>query len=342
VEKIYRRLDIKFDHQHGESFYNSMLPGVVKELLDKKIAEPSKGAIVITYAPNKVAIIQKSDGAYTYTTTDLATIKYRMDTWKPDAMLYVVDFRQGDHFKSLFATARTWGYDKVELAHISFGSVLDEKRKPIKTREGSAIELDALLDRAVELGYEKYQQSCLKRLAQHQEVPELEEEEKKEIAEVVGTGAVKYADLSQNRTSDYVFSFDKMLDTDGNTATYMQYAYARCRSIFRKGEVDEKTFRANLPPVEIVEPEERALCLELLKFSDALDAAAQDYQPHLLTAYLWDLTKALSSFYASKRCKVLEADTPQLRDSRLLLCDLTARVIQQTLQLLGIRTVERM
>jgi len=343
VEAIYRRLEVKFDHQHGESFYNDMLPGVVKELLAAGIAEGSNGAIVIRYDKDKVALIQKSDGAFTYTTTDLATIKYRSEAWKPDAILYVVDFRQGDHFKNLFATAKRWGFAKMELAHVSFGSVLDEKtRKPIKTREGNATELENLLNRAVQLGAEKYQQSYLERLARKQEVPELNDEEKKLIAETVGIGAVKYADLSQNRTSDYVFSFEKMLATDGNTATYMQYAYARCRSIFRKGEVDEERFRSTPPAVLVDEPEERALCLELLRFGAALDAATAEYVPHLLTSYLWDLTKALSSFYASDRCKVLDAKSPSLRDSRLLLCDLTARIIQQTLHLLGIRTVERM
>jgi arginyl-tRNA synthetase len=194
----------------------------------------------------------------------------------------------------------------------------------------------------VQLGAEKYQQSYQERVARKQDVPVLSDEETKQIAEVVGIGAVKYADLSQNRTSDYVFSFEKMLATDGNTATYMQYAYARCRSIFREGEENEERFRRIPPAVILGEPEERVLALELLRFGDALDSAAAEYQPHLLTAYLWDLAKAMSSFYASKKCKVLEAATAELRESRLLLCDLTARIIQLALQLLGIRTVERM
>jgi arginyl-tRNA synthetase len=343
VEAIYRRLEVKFDYQHGESFYNAMLPDVVKDLRQRGVAEESQGAIVIRYDGNKIALIQKSDGAFTYSTTDLATIKYRCDTWQPDAILYVVDFRQADHFKGLFATAKNWGFDQVELTHVSHGSVLDEKtRKPLKTREGGSTELESLLDRAIQLGSEKYQQNCVERLLRKQEVPELSDDERRQIAEAVGIGAVKYADLSQNRTSDYAFSFEKMLATDGNTATYMQYAYARCRSILRKGEVDEQRFRTGPPPVIIEEPEERAICLELLRFGDALEAAATDYAPHLLTGYLWDLTKAMSSFYAADRCAVLKAATPELRDSRLLLCDLTARVIRQTLELLGIRTVERM
>ena len=173
-------------------------------------------------------------------------------------------------------------------------------------------------------------------------MPELSDAEKRDIAEVVGVGAVKYADLGQNRTSDYKFSFDKMLATDGNTATYMQYAYARCRSIFRKGDEDDGRFRTSPPPVQIVESEERALVLALLRFPEALESAAAEYAPHAITSYLWDVAKAYSSFFASRRCAVLKADTPQLRDSRLLLCDVTARVIQKALHLLGIRTVERM
>lgn len=342
IEVIYKRLDVHFTCQHGESFYQPMLADVVKTLLDKGIAERSDGAVIVRMSEDKVSLIQKRDGAFTYTTSDLATIQYRVAEWNPAAMLYVVDFRQGDHFKNLFAAARRAGFDNVELTHVSFGSVLGADKKPFQTRSGGVVELDVLLDKAIELGAQKYDESLKERVALGREVPDLSDDEKKQIAEAVGLGAIKYADLSQNRTSDYVFSFDKMLATEGNTATYMQYAYARCRSIFRKGDADEKRFRSAPPPVKLVEPEERTLCLELLRFPNALEAAAQEYLPHLLTSYLWDLTKALSSFYASKRCDVLKADTPELRDSRLLLCDLTARVIKQTLDLLGIRTVERM
>jgi arginyl-tRNA synthetase len=171
-------------------------------------------------------------------------------------------------------------------------------------------------------------------------VPELNEGEKRAIAEVVGTGAVKYADLSQNRTTDYVFDIDKMTGTDGNTAAYMQYAYARCRSIFRKGEVDESRFRGNPPPVILDKPAERALALQLLRFPEVLEAAAMDYVPHTITSYLWDLAKSYSGFF--ENCPVLKAETPELQNSRLLLVDLVGRVIKQALDLLGIRTVERM
>jgi arginyl-tRNA synthetase len=171
-------------------------------------------------------------------------------------------------------------------------------------------------------------------------VPDFTAEEKRDIAEAIGVGAIKYADLSQNRTSDYVFSYDKMLATDGNTATYMQYAYARCRSIFREGEVDEARFRSSPPPVVIGRPAERALALQLLRFPEAIENAANDYVPHLITAYLWDLAKSFSGFF--ENCPVLKAETPELKDSRLLLVDLVGRVIKQALDLLGIRTVERM
>jgi arginyl-tRNA synthetase len=171
-------------------------------------------------------------------------------------------------------------------------------------------------------------------------VPDLTEQERSQIAEVVGIGAVKYADLSQNRTSDYIFSWDKMLTTEGNTATYMQYAYARIRSIFRKGDADPALFRRQPPAPVFEKPEERTLALQLLRFGDALEDAAADYKPNAVTAYLWDLAKAYSQFY--NQCPVLDAPTPELRQSRLLLCDLTARVIRQGLDLLGIRTAERL
>jgi arginyl-tRNA synthetase len=340
IEAIYKRLDVHFTCQHGESFYQPMLADVVKSLLEKGIAERSEDAVIIRMSKDKVSLIQKRDGAYTYTTSDLATIKYRVDTWDPDAMIYVVDFRQGDHFKNFFAAAKRWGYDQVELTHVSFGSIIGPDKRPFQTRAGGVVELDVLLDRAIELGAQKYLEAYQERLDRGDDVPQLGANEKKQIAEAVGIGAVKYADLSQNRTSDYVFSYDKMLATDGNTATYMQYAYARCRSIFRKGEVDAERFRINPPAVSLDTPFERALGLQLLRWSEALDAAAQEYMPHYLTSYLWDLSKAYSSFFVN--CPVLKAETPELRDSRLLLCDLTARVIKQTLDLLGIRTVERM
>jgi len=357
IDKVYRRLAIlPFDFQHGESFYHGMLPTVVEELLRLGAAFESDGAIVIPNAAGNIprtddelkkqdppGLLRKRDGAFTYTTSDLATVQYRVGHFHPDAILYVVDFRQALHFKTLFAEALRWGYDRLELRHVQFGSVLGKDGKPIKTREGGATELSQLLDRAVELGGSLFELIYWQRKANGHDVPDWKDftdDEKQSIEEAVGIGAVKYADLSQNRTSDYTFDFDKMLATTGNTATYMQYAYARCRAIFRKGEVDEARFRTAPPAVVIGHPAERALALQLLRFPEAVENAANDYLPHLITAYLWDLAKCFSGFF--ENCPVLKAETPELRDSRLLLVDLVGRVIKQALDLLGIRTVERM
>jgi arginyl-tRNA synthetase len=354
LHAVYRRLGIlPFDHEHGESFYNPMLPGVVDDMLGRKIAFESEGAVVVPNARGKIprtederkkddppAILRKRDGAFTYTTSDLATIQYRIDHFSPDAMLYVVDFRQALHFRTFFAQARRWGYTDIELEHISFGSVLGRDAKPLKTREGTASELLPLLDDAISLGLEKYKQSYEERKAMGHKVPELSDAEIHEIAEVTGTGGVKYADLNQNRNSDYKYDPDKMLAREGNTATYMQYAYARCRSIFREGQIDDARFRSAPPPLSITHPVERTLCLQLLRFEETFVAAAAEYLPHYITAYLWDLAKSMSVFY--EKCHVLKAPSPEVRDSRLLLVDLCGRVIRQALDLLGIRTVERM
>ncbi len=353
LRPIYERLDVKIDHALGESFYNPLLPGVVEDMLAKKIAFESKGAVVIPNAKGIVpqtdaeqqkeeppAIIRKRDGAFTYTTTDMATVKHRVETWKPDAMLYVVDARQALHFKTIFAQARRWGYDSVEFQHIQFGSILGPDKKPKRTRDGGVEELMPLLDEAAAIGLKKYEESYAERKSFGHEVPELTNDVKHNIAETIGIAAVKYTDLSQNRTSDYVYDADKMTSTEGNTATYMQYAYARCRAIFRKENIDDARFRTNPPAVILGNAAERALALQLLRFPEAVEAAASDYLPHLITAYLWDLAKCFSGFF--ENCPVLKAETPELKESRLLLVDLVGRVIKQALDLLGIRTVERM
>jgi arginyl-tRNA synthetase len=337
LRPIYERLDVKFDCMHGESFYDPMLADVVRSLVAKGIAVESQGALVIPFGEKEPpALVRKRDGAFNYTTSDLATIQYRMETWHPDAILYVVDFRQQLHFKQLFEAARRWGY-APHLEHISFGAVLGKDRKPIKTRAGGVPELTDLLDEAVRyaaLVYDELQQE------RGDDRAELSDEELKQVYEVVGVGAVKYADLSQNRASDYVFDLEKMTDLDGNTATYMQYAYARNRSILRKGNADVAALREK-PPLPLLDtPEERQLALQLVRFPDALLAAAADYRPSQITAYLWDLCKSYSVFF--QNCPVLKAETPELRQGRLLLCDVTARVIQKALDLLGIRTLERM
>jgi arginyl-tRNA synthetase len=333
LNQVYERLDIHFDKWLGESAYDVMLPGVVKDLKTKGLAVESQGALVVEVEGLSAPfMVQKSDGAFNYATSDLATIQYRKQHFHPDVLLYVVDHRQGDHFKALFDVARRWGYADIEMEHVGFGTIMGQDRKPYKTRDGDVIGLESLLDEAI----------CEARKVVDENSKELPTEERAQVSEIVGLGAVKYADLSQNRTSDYVFDWDKMLALDGNTATYMQYAYARCRSIFRKFDVEERPYRSNPPQPLLEKPEERALAVQLLRFHEALALAAAEYKPNLITAYLWELAKAYSSFY--ERCPIFKEPRPPrpVQQSRLLLCDLTARVIQRGLDLLGIRTAERM
>jgi arginyl-tRNA synthetase len=332
IHEVYAKLGIlPFNHEHGESFYNPLLPGVVESLLQKKVAEPGDGgAIIIRFNKDNVALVRKRDGAFTYTTSDLATIEYRLEHFKPQAMLYVVDFRQSQHFANLFEAANRWGVTGVEMTHISFGSVLGPDKRPIKTREGGAVELGELLTEAIQQG----------RTVVDANSPEFADAERAQIAATIGIGAIKYADLCQNRTSDYIFSWDKMMAMEGNTATYMQYAYARNRSIFRKADIDPQALRQHPPAIALETPYERALAMQLLKLEESLLSAVADYQPSAVTAYLWDLAKTYSGFF--QNCPVLRAETDALKQSRLLLCDLTARVLKQCLGLLGIDTVERM
>jgi arginyl-tRNA synthetase len=340
IERIYRRLGVKFDEVLGESFYHDRLADVVADLERKGLARESGGATcVFLEGYDTPMIIRKQDGAYLYATTDLATIQFRMEKWKPDAMLYVVDHRQSLHFEQLFAAARAWGYRDAAMVHVSFGTVLGEDGRPFKTRAGDTVGLEGLLDEAVE--------RALKIVSENDDAkpsgPELSAEERRRVAEAVGIGAVKYADLSQNRSSDYTFSYDKMLAMQGNTATYMQYAHARIRSIFARGE---KQLGANLlsdvvaGAVRLDHPAERALAIELLRFAEALEMVLADYRPNQLTNYLFELSNKFSTFY--EQCPVLRAESPELVRSRLLLCDLTARVLKQGLELLGIEAVERM
>jgi len=337
IQKLYDRIDIKFDFEYGESFYDDRLAGVVEEFEKRGLARESDGAICVFLdgfgAP---MIIRKKDGAFLYATTDLATIQFRMQEWNPDAILYVVDHRQGEHFEKLFAAAKQCGYPEVELCHVSFGTVLGDDGKPFKTRSGDTVGLEALLDEAVQRAHAVVSRNDDAKPGG----PELGEDERRQIADAVGRGAIKYADLSHNRTSDYVFSYDKMLALTGNTATYLQYSYARVNGIFSKGSVDIETLRASGASIQISEPTERALALELLRFSDALADVVEDYRPNQLTNYLFQLTKIFFSFY--EQCPVLKAEEERTRNSRLLLCDLTARTISQGLDLLGINVVERM
>ncbi len=328
---VYHRLDIRFDVELGESFYDPMLVGVVESLQARGLAEESEGAMVVFVAgANAPFLIRKSDGAYNYATTDLATIRYRAQTWNPDLILYVVDHRQGDHFKGLFDVARRWGYDEVGLEHVAFGTILGGDRRPFKTREGDVVGLESLLDEAV----------AEARKVVDENSPDLDPELRQRVAEVVGLGAIKYADLSQNRLSDYVFDLKKMVAMTGNTGAYLQYAYARIRSIFRKGEIAPESIRERCPPIALSNPAERALGVQILRLPETLELAASELKPNILTDYLFELANKFSTFF--EECPVLKAESPERRDSRLALGDLTARTLKFGLDLLGIEVVERM
>ena len=341
---IYRSLGVTLDDSHvrGESFYNDRLPPVVSDLREKGLAVESDGAVCVfpDGFSNKDGeplpfIIQKSDGAHLYATTDLAALRYRVDELAADAIVYVTDARQKLHFEMLFAVARAagWATERIELSHVMFGSILGEDGTPLKTRSGENVKLKELLDDAVERA----------RGIVEQKNPELSPEKKERIAKAVGIGAVKYADYSNNRTSDYVFSFDKMLAMEGNTAPYMQYAYARIKSIERKAksvDVDVETELAGVTSLNLSEPAELDLAKHLIRYAEAIEAAAGDYRPNYLTAYLYGLAQKFSAFYTD--CPVLTAG-PDKRPTRLLLCDLAAATIRHGLgELLGIEVVEQM
>ncbi|MFQ5731578.1 MAG: arginine--tRNA ligase [Planctomycetaceae bacterium] len=341
LQSMYDRLGIEFDESLGESFYQPMLADVVADLREKGLAEESQGAQCIFnegfHAP---LLVQKSDGAFTYATTDLATIRYRVEHLHADAALYVVDNRQSEHFEQLFATAARWGYD-IDLRHIKFGTIMGPDKKPYKTRSGDTVGLESLLDEAVGRAREIVDANDdAKTDAEDNPAPELNAAERSDIAEAVGLGAIKYVDLHHNRESDYVFSWDKMLAMTGDTAPYMQYAYARVNGIFRRGNVDRNALPSSGGRIRFDQPAERALALQLCRFADAVYDVADDYRPNLLTQYLFELANRFATFF--EKCPVLKAETEELRTSRFLLCDLTARVIAKGLGLLGIRTCEQM
>jgi arginyl-tRNA synthetase len=336
LDGVYDQLGIHFDLTLGESHYQPMLAGVVQRLQKQGLAAESDGAMCVFIAGNDAPfIVQKADGAFTYATTDLATIQYRVEELGAEAILYVVDKRQSEHFKLLFATAERMGY-APEMRHISFGTVMGKDRKPYKTRFGDTVGLESLLDEAVAKAYEIV-------AANDDDKPdgaELDETRRREVAEIVGLGGIKYADLRINRESDYVFDWDTMLNMRGDTATYMQYAYARTRGILRKGGVDPQSVRDGQAAVCISHPAERRLALKLCQFPETLDAVAAEYKPNLLTQYVFETAGEFSTFYDN--CPVLKEPDEALRRSRLLLVDLTGRIIQLGLELLGIQTVEQM
>ncbi|NNJ24702.1 arginine--tRNA ligase [Alienimonas chondri] len=347
LQTIYDRLGIQHDATYGESFYQPMLAGVVDELLEKGIAEESDGAVVVRDNVDPAGkpvpgpfVVRKTDGAFLYGTTDLATVKHHVEELNADAMLYVVDSRQGDHFANVAATARRWGFNDTDFRHVSFGTVLGEDGKPFKTRSGDTIGLESLLDEAVERALAIVSENDDSK----PDGPELDANERGDIAEAVGLGGIKYADLAHNRESDYKFSWDKMLSTTGNTATYMQYARARVCGIFRMGGVDRDALRdrfvADGGEVLLTDPAERAMALQLNRFAEAVREASRDHRPNVLTDYLFDTAKAFSAFYEA--CPLLKAETEDLKSSRLILADTTARVMHAGLELLGIRVIDRM
>jgi len=358
-DTIYSRLGIQFDHTLGESFYNPKLHAIVQELRDKGIARESDGAICVfsdgSLPPKQdpflkqedgewksnPALIQKSDGGFNYTTTDLATLAHRLETWHPDEILYLTGAPQQLHFQQLFAIFRRWHPEaKVKLAHVWFGSIMGEDGRPFKTRSGETVRLADLLDEAQERAFKVVSEKN----------PELPEAQRREIGRVVGVGAVKYADLLPNRQSDYIFSWDRMLALSGNTVPYLQYAYARVRSIFRKGALGEESVQHSVSSIQssgagstaaivLATPEEIAVAKHLLNFGLVLEAVAEDYRPNFLCNYLYDLAGHFARFF--ENCPVLKAPAAE-RASRLILCDLTARVLKQGLETLGIQTLEQM
>jgi arginyl-tRNA synthetase len=328
-ERIYRLLDVRYDLQCGESFYHDRLSDVVDRLLKAGIAEISEGAVVVFFhddpeLADKPLIIRKRDGGFNYATTDVATIDYRVNDLKADAIWYVVGAPQTLHFKQIFAVARREGYT-IDLRHIIFGSVLGEDRKLMKTRSGENVPLRELLEEA--------SKRALKIIEEKN--PDLSKEEKNDIAEKIGIGAVKYADLSQYRTTDYVFSWDRMLSLHGNTAPYLQNAYVRIRSIFRKvGEVAPK-----IDKLILSQPAEIDLAKRVCQFAEIVPQVLNGFRPNVLANYLFELANSFHAFYEA--CPVLKSEQPAL-SSRLALCDLTARVLQRGLDLLGIKVPEKM
>ncbi|MGQ5289738.1 arginine--tRNA ligase [Pectobacterium actinidiae] len=334
----YERLNVTLTKQDvmGESLYNSMLPGIVADLKAKGLAVESEGATVVFLDEYKNkegepmgVIIQKKDGGYLYTTTDIACAKYRYETLNADRVLYYIDSRQHQHLMQAWTIVRKAGYvpDSVSLEHHMFGMMLGKDGKPFKTRAGGTIKLSDLLDEA----YDR----ALKLIAEKN--PQMESDELTALAKVVSIGAIKYADLSKSRTTDYVFDWDNMLAFEGNTAPYMQYAYTRVASIFKRAGIQEDSLTQ---PITLSDEREFALATRLLQFEETITSVAREGTPHVMCSYLYDLAGLFSGFY--EHCPILNADSDDVRQSRLRLALLTAKTLKQGLDTLGIETVEKM
>src|SRR5205809_132194 len=328
-DHVYRLLEIRFDIQCGESFYNDRLPGVVDRLLKSGIGEISEGAVCVFFRDipqlaDRPCIIRKRDGGFNYATTDVATVDYRINDLKADTVWIVTGAPQILHFQQIFEIARREGY-KADFRHITHGSILGEDRKLMKTRSGENVPLRELLDEACKRA----------RKIIEEKNPDLTEEDKIDIAQKIGIGAVKYADLSQYRMTDYVFSWDRMLSLHGNTAPYLQNAYVRIRSIFRKaGEPAPK-----IDKLILRDRREINLAKRLCQFAEIVPQVLNDFRPNILANYLFELANSFHTFYEA--CPVLKSDEPA-RSSRLALCDLTGRVLHRGLDLLGIKVPEKM
>lgn len=337
-QETYNRLNVTLteDDVMGESLYNDMLPGIVSDLLNRGIAEESEGAIVVYLDEFKNkegepmgVIIRKKDGGYLYTTTDIACAKYRHDVLHADRVLYYIDSRQHQHLMQAWTIVRKAGYipESMTLEHHMFGMMLGKDGKPFKTRAGGTIRLSDLLDEAVERAEKLIREK-------NSDMPE---DELKQLAEVVGIGAVKYADLSKSRTTDYIFDWDNMLAFEGNTAPYMQYAYTRVASVFKRADIDADSLTQ---PIILTDDRERQLAARLLQFEETITAVAREGLPHMMCSYLYDLAGLFSGFY--EHCPILAAESEELRQSRLKLALLTQKTLKAGLDTLGIGTVEKM
>ncbi len=335
-QEIYDRLNIRFDLVQGESFYRNKSKFVYKELSQLGIAEESEGALVVFHPEHprfkdQPAIIRFSDGSSNYQTSDLATIHHRVEEFKPDEIIYVTDSRQIDHFEQLFLTSQKWFAAKnkklPKLVHANFGTILGENGKAMRTRDGAPMKLKDLLDEAIERAFKVVTEKN----------PDLSEDERRNIGRVVGLGAVRYSDLMQNRTSDYIFSWNKMLSLEGNTAPYLLYAVARLYSIFRRAGVEASHFDGKIDSLKT--ETEIQLARKLIGFVAALEQTLADYRPHFLTTYLYELAGIFSTFY--KTDKVLDSH-PEIRSRRLALCAMTLNTLETGLHLLGLETLEQM
>lgn len=332
-QPIYETLGVSLtqEHERGESFYNQFLADVVAQLLDKGVAQRSEGAVVVfTEGFESPLIIEKSDGGYLYGTTDLAAIRFRTGELGAQRLIYVHDSRQSQHFTQVFDAARRGGWaDGVSLEFAPFGTMLGEDGRPFKTRSGETVKLRDLLDEAEQRAFELVSEKN----------PTMDEAQRREIARAVGVGAVKYADLSKDRTGDYVFTWEKMMSMDGNTGPYLQYALTRIKSIFRKADAAGAPDGATGGDLVLESPHEIALALQIQKLADVLDLVARELKPHYLCGYLYDLATAFNGFY--ENCPVLQSEGAT-KITRLALCTAAAQTLETGLELLGIPTLQQM